>query len=897
MAWSRFLRRARWDAERARELDAHLQIETDEHIARGMAPDEARWAAQRKLGNAVQIREAIYAMNTIGILDTLWQDVRFGLRLLRRTPGFTAVAVLSLTLGIGANTAIFQVIDAVRLRVLPVPHPEELVEVRIAKPRSRAGNFFSRYAEVTNPQWEQVRARQEAFSGVLAWSPKRFDLTTRGEVRRAQGMYVSGSFFEVLGVPAARGRVFTATDDRPGCEGAGAVISHGFWQREYGGDPAVVGRRVQLGARAFDIIGVTPPTFYGVEVGRSFDVAVPICAAGLLQPDADMLEGGHVWWLSVMGRLRPGWTIERATAHLRAISPTLFQRTLTAWFDPGQAKAFLAFKLEAAPCSGGVSSLRAEYGAPLWLLFALSGVVLLASCVNLANLMLARAGAREREIAVRLATGASRWRVVRQLLTESVLLSTMGAVSGVILARMLGSLLVTSLGSGQAPLFVDLPLDWRVLGFAIALVGVTAVAFGLTPALRATSMPVQQMMKTGGRVVSGDRRRHGLQATLVVVQVSLSMVMVASAVFFALSLRNLSTFDTGHRMDGVLAADLSIARQGMPDDRLPALHRALVDRLRATSGIESVARTAIVPMSGSAMRDMVRVDRGGASAELETAFHHVGPRYFRTVGQPLVSGRDFDDRDRVGSRLVAVVNRTFALRLLLTTAPAGRVFYIQATPGTWVPYDIVGMAEDAVYSDVREPVPPVAYLAIEQDPDPDREPVFLIHSRLPPDVLRSSVARAIADIGPGISIEFSALSKIVRNATQRERLLATLSGGFGLLALALSAIGIYGVLSYLVVRRRQEIGVRLALGATRSDVVRMVAGQSLGWVGAGLGAGALLAVLMATSARSMLFGLTPTDPLALVAAAVTLATTGAAATIIPALHAGRLQPTSALRED
>jgi predicted permease len=446
-------------------------------------------------------------------------------------------------------------------------------------------------------------------------------------------------------------------------------------------------------------------------------------------------------------------------------------------------------------------------------------------------------------------------------------------------------------------LFVDLPLDWRVLGFAIALVGVTAVAFGLTPALRATSMPVQQMMKTGGRVVSGDRRRHGLQATLVVVQVSLSMVMVTSAVFFALSLRNLSTFDTGHRMDGVLAADLSIARQGLPDDRLPALHRALVDRLRATSGIESVARTAIVPMSGSAMRDMVRVDRGGASAELETAFHHVGPRYFRTVGQPLVSGRDFDDRDRVGSRRVAVVNRTFALRLLSTTAPAGRVFYIQATPGTWVPYDIVGMAEDAVYSDVREPVPPVAYLAIEQDPDPDREPVFLIHSRLPPAVLRSSVARAIADIGPGISIEFSALSKIVRNATQRERLLAGLSAGLGVLALALSAVGIYGVLSYLVVRRRQEIGVRLALGATRSDVVRMVAGQSLGWVGAGLGAGGLLAVLTATAARSMLFGLTPTDPLALVAAAVTLATTGAAATIIPALHAGRLQPTSALRED
>lgn len=897
MAWTRFFRRARWDAERARELEAHLQIETDENVARGMAPGEARIAAQRTLGNALHIREEIYTMNTIGFLDTLWQDVRFGLRLLRRTPGFTAVAVLSLTLGIGANTAIFQIIDAVRLRVLPVPHPEELAEVRIAMPRNRAGNFFGRYAELTHPQWEQIRARQEAFSGLLAWSPTQFDLTTGGVVRRAQGIYVSGTYFEVLGIGAERGRVITAADDHPGCDGSGAVISHAFWQREYGGDSQVVGRTVRLDGHAFDIIGVTPPAFTGIEVGRSYDVAVPICAAALLQPDAGMIDKSHVWWLAALGRLRPGWTVERATAHLRAISPTLFQQTLSGWFDPEAAKNYLALELEATPCAEGVSSLRAKFGAPLWLLFALSGVVLLASCVNLANLMLARAGAREREIGVRLGVGASRWRVVRQLLTESILVSTMGAGCGVILARALASLLVTSLGSRQAQLFVDLPLDWRVLGFAIAMIAVTALAFGLTPALRATSVPVQQMMKSGGRGVSGDRRRHGLQATLVIVQVSLSMVMVASAVFLALSLRNLATFDTGLRTDGVMAANLSIGRQGVPDDRLPALRRALMERLRATPGVGSVARTAIIPLNGQTMSDTIRVDRSGATAGYETFFHHVGPGYFRTIGLPLLSGRDFDDRDRVGSKRVAIVNRTFASRLLSTTAPAGRVFYIQVTPGTWVPYDIVGLAEDAVYNDLREPVPPVAYLAIEQDPDADREPVFLMHSRLPPAALRSSVAGAIAAVDPTINIEFSRLSEIVRNATQRERLLASLSGCFGLLALLLSAIGIYGVLSYLVVRRRQEIGVRLALGATRSGIVRMVVGQSIGWLGVGLGAGVLLAVLAATAARSLLFGLTPTDPLTLVAAGAILASTGVAAAIVPALRAGRLQPTSALRED
>ena len=511
--------------------------------------------------------------------------------------------------------------------------------------------------------------------------------------------------------------------------------------------------------------------------------------------------------------------------------------------------------------------------------------------------MLARASSREREIGVRLATGASRSRIVRQLLTESVLLSVMGAVAGVILARTLSSLLVTSLSTGQAPLYVDLPLDWRLLGFAVVMAAATALAFGLTPALRATSTPVQRMMKTGGRDVSVGRGRHGLQGALVVAQVALSMAIVASAVLLALSFRNLVTVDTGHRVDGVLVAELSIGRQGVPDSRLPALNRTLVDRLRATPGVDAAARTAIVPMNGMAMADTIRVDRDGAMAEGETSFHYVGGGYFRTTGLPLLSGRDFDDRDRVDSKRVAIVNRTFASRLLATTAPAGRFFSIQTTPGNWVQYEIVGMAEDAAYRSVRESVPPVAYLAIEQVADPDREPNVLIHSRLPPSVVRSSVARTIGDLGPGISIEFSTLSEVVREATHRERLLAVLSAGFGVLALALSAIGIYGVLSYLVVRRRKEIGVRLALGATRSGIVRMVAGQSLAWLGSGLVAGGVLAVLTAMAARSMLFGLTPANPLSLVTAGVALAATGLAATIIPALRAARLHPTTALRDE
>jgi predicted permease len=897
MGWIRFFRRSRWDAERARELESHLEIATDENIARGMAPHEARYAAERKLGNRLQIREEIYCMNTIGWLDTLWQDVRFGARLLRRTPGFTVMAVLSLTLGIGANTAIFQVMDAVRLRTLPVSHPEQLVEVRIAGPRSRNGNFFGRYAELSNPQWEQIRARQEGFSGVMAWAPQSLDLSASGEVRRAEGLAVSGSFFAVLGVPAARGRLFTDEDDRRGCAAAGAVISHAYWQREYGSDPAVVGRKIRLDRHLFEIIGVTPATFSGVEVGRSYDVAIPICAAGVLSPDAGLIDQSYVWWLSVMGRLRPGWTAERATAQLRAISPSLFKQTLSDWFDPEAATNYLAFKLEAIPCAGGSSSLRAEYAAPLWFLFGLSGLVLLASCVNLANLMLARAGARELEIGVRLATGASRWRVVRQLLTESLLLSVIGAAAGVFAAHALSRLLVASLSTGQDRPFVSLPTDWRVLGFGIATVVVTTLACGLTPALRATSRPVQRMMKASGRGVASGRRRPGLQGALVVVQVALSMAMVVSAVLFALSLRNLATFDTGHRVEGLMAARLGIAREGTPDDRVAVLVESLMERLRATPGIESVARTAIPPMSGYDMADRIRVERGGATADLDTCFHHVGPGYLRTVGVPLVQGRDFDDRDRVGSKLVAIVNRTFATRLLKTSPGIGRIFQMQIEPEKWVPVEVVGLAEDAVYRDVREPVPPVAYLALGQEQEVPRDATLMISSTLPPSVLKASVLRVISQASPMIGVTFSSLSQSLRDATQRDRLLAALSAGFGILASALSTIGIYGVLSYLVVRRRQEIGVRLALGATRARIIGMVACRSLAWLAAGLAAGGVLAVVAATAARSMLFGLAPTNPLALVAAAVSLGAAGAAATIIPAMRAAQLPPTSALREN
>jgi predicted permease len=893
MGWTRFLRRGRWDAERARELEAHLQIETDENIARGMAPEEARWAAQRKLGNVLRIREDIYEMNTIGFLDTLWQDLRFGLRLLRRTPGFTAVALLSLTLGIGANTAIFQLLDAVRLRALPVKDPGQLVEVRLADPGPRPGNTIARYAQLTGPQWERLRADQQAFSGMLAWSPSRFNLARGGEVRNAQGIFVSGSFFEVLGVPAARGRVLGDADDRRGCGSRAAVISHAFWQREYGGDPAVIGRAIHLEGHAFDIVGVTPEGFYGVEVGRMFDVAVPICAAPEIGGDPGPLL---TWWLSAVGRLRPGWSVGRATAHLRTISPALFKATLPEQLEPEQADRYLRFKLDAVARGGGFSSLRTRYETPLWLLLGLSALVLLTACANIANLLLARAGARTREMAVRLATGASRGRLVRQLLSESLLLAAIGATLGAALARVISATLVSFLSTGRDPLFVSLTPDWRILGFTVGTALVTTMLFGLMPALRAASAPLEAVMRSSGRGLTSSRARLGWQRALVVAQVALSLVMVAGALLFVSSLRNLTGLDTGFSPDHMVVVDVDFSRLDVPADRQPALHRELLDRVRAIPGVTSAAQVGIVPIGGWSSEDELRLE-GHPETRMPTKLNGVSGRYFETMRTPIVAGRDFDARDAVGSPQVAIVNQSFARRYFGRAPALGQRILLHTGPQQWSAAEIVGVVADTTYDDLRNPFQPIVYRASAQDPEPGSGLTVVVRSGLSLAALRSAVTKEVTERSSQMSLSFQAYPSMVRDTLLRERLMATLSGFFGVLALVLSAIGIYGVLSYLVVRRRQEIGVRLALGATRAEIVRMVATQSLGWVGAGLGVGALLAVLTATAARSMLFGLAATDPLVLIAAVVTLAATGAVATVIPALRAGRLHPTSALRED
>ncbi|HEY6402180.1 MAG TPA: ABC transporter permease, partial [Blastocatellia bacterium] len=665
-------------------------------------------------------------------MRTLWQDLRYGARMLSKKPSFTLIAVLTLALGIGANTAIFQLLNAVRLRSLPVRNPEELAEVRIAPPRGRSGSFNGRRPELTNPLWELLQEKQQAFDGLFAWSAATFDLAPRGEQRFTEdGLWVSGDFFNTLGAQPALGRVFTRADDQRGCGSPGAVISHAFWRRAYGGDPAIVGRKITLNGHPVQIIGVTEPGFFGVEVGRSFDVAAPICAEAVIKGEGHRIDNRASWWLGVIGRLKPGWTLQQATAHLNSISTGMFGETVHPGYTAETATNYRALKLEAQDASSGVSSLRGRYNDSLAFLLAITGLVLLIACANLANLMLARASAREREIVVRLALGASRARLVRQLLTESLLLAALGASVGAWVAGDLSHYIVSLISTEKAPLFVALNIDWRVFGFTAGVAVLTCVLFGLTPALRVTRAAPAEVMKSAGRGLTASREGFSLRRALVVSQVALSVVLLVGALLFTRSLFNLMTLDAGFAQDGVLEIDLNLTRLDLPVERRYAFKREMLDRVRAMPGVEAAASVNIVPLNDWWNEDIVMDSNTGAQKRTVN-FSRISSDYFRTMNIPLLAGRDFGDGDTGAAPKVAIVNESFTRSLLEGANPLGRTFRIEVGPGEPNPvYQIVALVKDTKYEDLREDFGPIVYLSASQEEKPGRSDQILLRSNLP----------------------------------------------------------------------------------------------------------------------------------------------------------------------
>ena len=822
-------------------------------------------------------------------------DLKFAFRQLLKNPGFTVVAVLTLALGIGANTAIFQLLDAVRLRSLPVEKPQELALVQIADMNGARGNFSSSYPAVTHPIWQRVRDSQQAFSGVLAWSRDGFNIAPKGQPRFVDGLWVSGDFFSVLGVQPFLGQFFTRADDRRGAP-ASAVMSFGFWQREFAGDPLVIGKKLTLDGHVVEIIGVTPPTFFGLEIGRSFDLAVPVSSESVLRPEGHRLDAGTTWWLNVMGRLKPDWSMAQARTHLASISPGIFESTLPANYPSANVTNYLAFKLTASPAGTGVSTIRETYSKPLWLLLTIAGVVLLIGCANLANLLLARASAREREIVVRLTLGASRLRLLRQLISESLLLALIGAVSGWLLAQGLSRSLVAFLTTEGNPLLLNLKLDWRIFLFTAGLGILTCALFGLVPAIRGTKNSPNAALKSGGRGMTESRQRFGFRRALVVSQVALSLLLVVGALVFSLSLAKLMTLDAGFEQEGVLIAFADFTSLNLPKEQRPSFKRNLIDRLRTVPGVDSVADTLMIPLSGNSWDNKVWMDGSTAAQGKDAYFGRVGPEYFKTMRTPLLYGREFDEHDALTTTKVAVVNETFARRIANQTNVVGQRLWKEATPSEpAIVYEIVGVVKDTKYHNLREDSVPIVFLPSAQDPAVGSYGFLVIRTVGRPGGLIPTVTGALKEISPGIRSEIWVFKTQIQNSLLSERLMATLSGFFGTLALLLACVGLYGILSYGVASRTSEIGLRMALGAQRSDVLWLVVREGLFLVLIGLAAGLPLVLIGTQLVSTLLYGLSPADPASVGGATVLMIVVAAGAAYFPARRATKVDPMVALR--
>jgi putative ABC transport system permease protein len=746
---------------------------------------------------------------------------------------------------------------------------------------------------------QQVRNRQRAFSSVAVWSEDHLNLATGGEVDSAQAIWVSGEFFTVLGVQPFLGRLISPGDDRAGCAG-GVDLSYAFWQRRYGGSASVIGKTLTLDGHPVPILGVTPPSFFGVSIGDRFDVAVPVCAEPITTGGAYRSVNGPDarldWWLAMLGRLKPGWSLKRATAQLAAIAPATLHETIPPQYEAGMVKHYLASSLDALPAANGFSDLRQQASNPLWLLLGLSGLVLLIACANLANLVLARASARQREIAVRLALGASRGRMIRQLLSESALLATAGAVCGGLLAAILSRFLISFMSTPDSPIFLNMPTDWRVLGFLAGLAVLTATLFGLLPALRAGRVPPGSVMKAGGRGVTTGRERFRLQRILVVSQVALSLVLLASALLFARSLENLMTRNLGFQQNGVLVADLDFTRLNLPVGRRNPFIRALLDRVRAVPGVATAAASSHALANGSDSDRIILGKQGASEGDADMQF--IGPAYFRTMETPILAGRDFDENDSATSPKVAIVNQAFVKQFLGGARNAvGQQFRIQQVfPGEVEPfYTVVGVAANSVYDDLHAPFGPTMYFPRSQNAQPYASTTVLIRSRVGMAGLLNSVKEAITGVNPEIDIQFAVLKAQIRDSLVQDELMATLCGFFGGLAVLLAAIGLYGVISYTVTQRTNEIGIRMALGAQRSGVIRLILGEVSVLIGIGIAVGAGLTLAGGKAAGSLLYGLKADDPLTLALALILLAAIGFASSFVPARRASRLDPMVALR--
>jgi predicted permease len=902
MAWYHRLRNTMRpegvSSELNREVEFHLSERIDELVASGMSEEEARREARLRFGNPVVQKERARDRDILPWLESFVADVRYALRSLRGSPGFALVAILSLGLAIGANTAIFSLIDAVMLRSLPVMRPEELV--RVTTP-TRSGGLGEGSDNFTNPLWEALRDRQDVFSGAFATADEHFDLAGGGESRPVAGAWVSGGYFSTLGVRPAAGRLVAPADDYRGCP-AVAVVSYGFWRSAYGASPDVVGRTLSLNGHPFEVIGVAAEGFSGMQVGRATDVYVPLCTMPIVEGGHDSLDDRSAWTLYIFGRVRPGTTTEDAGRRLAALAPAVFGATVPEDLPTEAREDYRRTTLTAVPAATGYSDVRSRYQDALVALMAAVGLVLLIGCANVANLLLARASSRRHEVAVRLAIGAGRGRLVRQLLTESLLLSLLGAAVGLILASVASRVMVRYMAMRGETVWLDLSIDGRILAFTLVVATGTAILFGLVPAWRSARVDPRGAMKANDRSVAEGHSRFGVGKALVVGQIALSLVLVVGAGLLLGTFRRLAAVDPGFDPAGVLLASIDMSNAGIPVEEIPRVKREILERLRTTPGVESASASVFTPLSGGGWNGDISVDgfTPSGARDAEVFFNGVSDGFFSTLDAALLTGRDFEQTDVAASQPVAIVNESFMKKFFHGANPIGRRVTVKGQLGDAdESLQIVGVVRDTPYRSMRDKEDPLVFRPLSQVVvGPDRPQLDLeLRGRGAASSLIRTVTGAVGEVNGGFSIRYRTLEAQMDASLVRERMLAMLSGLFGGLALLLAVVGLYGTMSYSVARRRNEIGIRIALGAAGTRVMRLVLGEAGRLVGAGLLLGGAVALVTTRWIAPFLFGLTPADPVTWAISALALAAVSVAACAFPAWRAARLDPNAVLRVD
>jgi len=879
------LRRGSLDRDLDEELAAHIALQEAEFRDTGMSPALAHAAALREFGGVAQAKEEYRDRRGLSWLETTGRDVRYGVRGLLHHPGFAAAAILSLALGIGANTAVFSLFHAMMLRLLPVDRPQQLVSM------FRTGGWSRGY--VSYPLYREIAARTDLFNGAIARTgvqKAHFNERPGARGNYVQQEFVSGNYFQVLGVTAALGRLFTEDDNRvPGGHPV-AVIGYELWRNRYGGDPGVIGTKILAGEKPYTIIGVAARGFHGVEFERRAEVWTPAMMADM------PVSNPRTWWVWVVARRKEGVPVKQVQAAMDVLMQRHLESVFPASYNAAFRKRAMQQRLQVRDAGIGLSLLREDFGRPLTILMAAVGLVLLAACANVANLLLARGAARKREIAMRLSLGATRARLVRQALTECVLLMACGGVLGVWLAQW-GRRAILAFVPEQAGDPFGGAAGGPVLAFTLAIGAASVLLFGLGPALRSTAVDPAAGLRPGGLASSGGAR---LRRTLVVAQVAFSVVLVAMATLFGHNLFALRAVDLGFRNQNVVALTLDLPREWRGSETGAAVKRAAA-RLENLPGVTAVSYGFPGPYQMGTSSASIRVPGSERTfrepRDVELA--QIAPRYFETIGARLVAGRELEAADMTSTRRVAVVNEAFVREFFPEEKhpETRRLSFDDSKPEGGEPTFIVGVVQDIRHAGIQQKARPTVYTAIGQDNN-NGLPALLMRTQSPPRALLSAIYSELRQVGPGVTLgDLYTLGQRVDDSIFEQRMLAAIGGFFGTLALALAAVGLYGVVAYGTARRSQEIGVRIALGARRSQVVWLILRDALTLVGLGLAIGLPAALLSARAAQAILFEIAPGDPPALALTALILGAAAAIAAYLPARRAASLDPTRVLRAE